>query len=47
VQANAGNVEIVQGAPLSLDSFSVRSVSDDARRYCAAADADADAALRR
>ncbi|XP_039755199.1 uncharacterized protein LOC120630113 [Pararge aegeria] len=34
--ANAGNVEIIQGAPLSLDSFSVRLLSDDQRLYCAA-----------
>ncbi|XP_045769362.1 nuclear receptor corepressor 2-like isoform X2 [Maniola jurtina] len=34
--ANAGNVEIVQGAPLSLDSFRVKLLSDDQRLYRAA-----------
>ncbi|XP_075975642.1 uncharacterized protein LOC142976243 isoform X2 [Anticarsia gemmatalis] len=38
--ANAGNVEIVSGAPLSLDSFSLRLLSSDTRRYSAAAAAD-------
>ncbi|XP_052754829.1 uncharacterized protein LOC113509824 isoform X2 [Galleria mellonella] len=38
--ANAGNVEVVPGAPLSLNSFSLRLLSTDERRYCAAAAAD-------
>ncbi|KAM3960067.1 uncharacterized protein ACR2FA_005867 [Aphomia sociella] len=38
--ANAGNVEVVPGAPLSLNSFSLRLLSTDARGYCAAAAAD-------
>ncbi|CAG9788004.1 unnamed protein product [Diatraea saccharalis] len=35
-EANAGNVEIVPGPPLTLDSFSVRLVTADPRLYCAA-----------
>ncbi|CAH0720291.1 unnamed protein product, partial [Brenthis ino] len=31
--ANAGNVEIVQGAPLALDAFAVRVLSADERLY--------------
>ncbi|RVE43662.1 hypothetical protein evm_011702 [Chilo suppressalis] len=38
--ANAGNVEIIQGGPLTLNSFSVRLLSTDERLYCAAAAAD-------
>lgn len=39
-QANAGNVEVVSGPPLSLAGFSLRVASRDERRYCAAADSD-------
>ncbi|XP_049872857.1 uncharacterized protein LOC126371578 [Pectinophora gossypiella] len=38
--ANAGNVEVVQGPPLSLNSFSLRLLSADPRLYCAAAAAE-------
>ncbi|CAK1585063.1 unnamed protein product [Parnassius mnemosyne] len=38
--ANAGNVEVVQGPPLTLNSFSVRVLSTDERLYRALADAD-------
>lgn len=40
VQANAGNVEVVQGPPLTLNSFSVRLLTPDERLYTAAAAAD-------
>ncbi|XP_073955626.1 uncharacterized protein [Choristoneura fumiferana] len=38
--ANAGNVEVVSGPPLSLAGFSLRVTSRDERLYCAAADTD-------
>ncbi|XP_063381633.1 uncharacterized protein LOC134668084 [Cydia fagiglandana] len=38
--ANAGNVEVVQPPPLTLNSFSLRLVSRDERLYSAAADSD-------
>ncbi|XP_068633938.1 condensin-2 complex subunit H2-like isoform X2 [Battus philenor] len=38
--ANAGNIDMIQGAPLTLNSFSVRLVSTDERLYRAVATAD-------
>ncbi|XP_059045623.1 condensin-2 complex subunit H2-like [Achroia grisella] len=38
--ANAGNVEVIQGPPLSLNSFSLQLLSTDTQQYCAAVAAD-------
>lgn len=36
-QANSGNVEVLQGPPLTLNSFSLRLLTADERLYAAGA----------
>lgn len=46
MQANAGNVQVVEGPPLEGSAFSLRLLSTDERLYSAAAAADAETFLR-